>query len=197
MNELMYAPSFAEDDQIDALLERTRRGDREALGVLYSRFSGDIYRYLCRRAGDAELAADLTAEVFARVIQAIDDNRAWRQSFTGWLYRIARNLLIDHMRAVRRRPQCRLPANLACWRDTAIDEQGDRQLMAREVRAAVDTLKPEYAAVLHLRFAEDLSQMEIGRRLGKTEVTVKVTQHRALKALRARLLERAALKAVA
>lgn len=182
---------------LETLLDQTRRGDRAALGALYDRFSADIFRYLCRRTGDAEVAADLTAEVFVRVIQAIDDNRAWRLSFTGWLYRIARNLLIDHVRVVRRRPQCGLPDSLASDHGPTIEEEGDRQLLARDVRAAVAELKPEYAAVLRLRFTEDLSQTEVGRRLGKTEGTVKVTQHRALKALRVRMLQRTALQAVA
>jgi len=176
------------DDALEALLARAREGDGPALGEVYDRFSPAIFRYLFRRTGDAELAADLTAGVFLKVLEAIQRDQVWRQSFTSWLYRLAQNLLIDHRRAVGRRPECRLPESVPA-RGTGLEDAVGRRLVSRHVRAAIEELKPEYGQVLLLRFAEGLPHAAVAEKMGKTRAAVKVIQHRALKALRARLDE--------
>jgi RNA polymerase sigma-70 factor (ECF subfamily) len=174
---------------IEPMIERARKRDMQAIGALYEHFSPEVFRYLYRQTGDRELTADLTGQVFVRVIEAIDGGHAWRQSFPGWLHRIAQNLLIDHVRATRRRPQCALSEEIATTGENGMDEEVDRQLVAREIWQAVGELKPEHAQVLFLRFAGDLSHAEVGRRFGMSEVAVKVTQHRAIRNLRTRLAD--------
>jgi RNA polymerase sigma-70 factor (ECF subfamily) len=179
------------DPELAALTARARKGDTAALGALYDRYSPAIYAYLYRRTGNAELARDLTADVFVKVIEAIQGHRVWRESFTGWLYRIAHNLLVDHVRAVKRRPQSELPDTLPGTEGADLEDRVEAVVAATEVRAALDGLRPEYAQLLALRFAGDLTHAEMGKILGKTADNIKVTQYRALKALRKQLDRRA------
>lgn len=183
------------EESLEQLLEQARGGDQVALGLLYKRFSPAIFRYLRHHAADAELAADLTADVFVRVLEAIRNGHTWHRSFTGWIYRIARNVLVDHVRRVGRRPQTELADREPRADVLGMDEEVERRQVAREVQAAIDELRPSYAQLLRLRFADDLTQADIGRKMGKSEVTVKVTQHRALRALRECLDGRPAVQA--
>jgi RNA polymerase sigma-70 factor (ECF subfamily) len=79
------------------------RRDRDALANLYDRFAGRVHAYALQRLHDPDLAADITATVFARALAALmtfeyrDDVAA-----EGWLLAIARNAIIDHVRANRR-----------------------------------------------------------------------------------------------
>ena len=67
-------------------------------GELYDQYADRIYAYIYRRVGQAEVAEDLTGQVFMRMLEAIRTGQGWRSSFSGWLYRIAHNLVIDYYR---------------------------------------------------------------------------------------------------
>jgi RNA polymerase sigma-70 factor, ECF subfamily len=172
-----------------------RAGDSQALGTLYELYSVAIYRYLCRRTGDSEVAQDLTSGVFLKVLEAIQSQHCWQESFSGWLYRVARNQLIDHVRAVAHRPQTELQDTIPCSQAAAMEDNVERSCTADEVRLALKDLRPAHTQVLVLRFGDGLSHAEVGRLLGKNENTVKVTQHRALKALKTKLVQRPAFQA--
>ena len=85
----------ADDPEQQALLEKASRADTAALGEIYDQYAEKIYAYIYHRVGQAELAEDLTGQVFMRMLEAIRSGQAWRTSFSGWLYRIAHNLVID------------------------------------------------------------------------------------------------------
>jgi RNA polymerase sigma-70 factor (ECF subfamily) len=189
------APAPDAADDLASLLEAARAGDAMALGRLYDRYSPGIYRYLYRSSGDVEVARDLTSAVFIRVLEAIHSQHTWRESFSGWLYRIAHNMLVDYIRAKTRRPESELRPDYPCPRGAAMEEAVVQACLLDDVRAAVGKLRPEYAAVLVLRFGEGLTHAEVGQRLGKSEDTVKVTQFRALKALKRQLDRRPAYQA--
>jgi RNA polymerase sigma-70 factor (ECF subfamily) len=181
------AAPVAADPELKLLIDRARTGNTEALGGLYDRYSPAIYRYLYRRTSDAALSEDLTGTVFLRMLEALKKDQAWDESFSGWLYRIAHNLLTDHMRARSRRPETELPETLPASHEPRLDDRVERTMANDAIQKAINQLKPEYTEVLLMRFTEGLSHADVAARLGKTETAVKVTQHRALKALRSRL----------
>ncbi len=76
------------------------KGDSKAFEQLYLKHKGALYRYFVRQLGDKQLAEDLYQETWGRVIRAAANYEA-SAKFTTWLYRIAHNLLIDHVRAVK------------------------------------------------------------------------------------------------
>ena len=86
------------DEQILSLVPRCQRGEAAALEQLYDLYADRLYRYLLTRTRDGEIAADLTTEVFVRVLQRIGGFRLNRArpaaSTSAWLYRIAANLMM-------------------------------------------------------------------------------------------------------
>ncbi|NRD74855.1 sigma-70 family RNA polymerase sigma factor [Shewanella sp. VB17] len=79
---------------------RYAQGDVSAFESLYQKYKGGLYRYFVRQIGDLQLAEDLYQETWSRVIKAAVRYES-SAKFTTWLYRIAHNLLVDHIRAVK------------------------------------------------------------------------------------------------
>jgi RNA polymerase sigma-70 factor (ECF subfamily) len=188
----VYPP---ENDQPDLTLERARQGDEAAFTELYQQYRPRILGYFRRRLADTEEANDLTAEVFLRMAGAIRDGKTWNISFSAWLFRIARNLLIDHVRATSRAQLTSLSDELPCKRSNATQEAIEDHVDSAELREALGAIRPEYATVLKLRYFQELSLADIGRRLGKSESAVKVANYRALRALRKECAQRPGLAA--
>ena len=169
-------------------LERARAHDEDALGQLYDEYAPLVYAYLYRRVQDAQLAEDLTGEVFVRMLQAIQAKRSWRTSFRGWLYRIAHNLVVDHYRKQPPTPAIDLDEQLVADRDDPESAVAER-LSHRRLRSAISQLTPDQQQVLALRFGEQMTAREAGAVMGKSVSAIEALQHRGLAALR-RILEK-------
>lgn len=173
----------------EQLLDRARAYDAEALAAIYDRYEAKIFSYIYHRVGNPSVAQDLTSQVFLRMLEAIQNERAWKTSFSGWLYRIAHNLVIDHYRRRGRATQVSfddIPALVAKTDDP--EHAAERMLAAEGLRTAINRLTEEQAQVVTLRFLEDLSIAEAAATMGKTEGAVKALQYRAVMSLR-RLME--------
>jgi RNA polymerase sigma-70 factor (ECF subfamily) len=171
-------------------LERVQEYDPSALGEIYDRYARRIYSYVYYRLGDAHLAEDLTGTVFAKMLEAIRSSKSWNTSFSGWLYRIAHNVVVDHVRRSQQGQGTPLNEHLIAGEPdpASIVElrlEGDR------LRLALGQLTEEQAQVIGLKFVEGLSNAEVARAMGKTEGAIKALQFRAMAALR-RILEVAA-----
>ena len=82
-------------DELMGLLERARTGEAEALTALCARYYPKVLKYMRYRVA-ADLAEDLTSEVFVRVLKNLGEQRG---SFPAWLFRIAERVVVDHRRA--------------------------------------------------------------------------------------------------
>jgi len=169
-----------------ALLERARQGDSAALGEIYDRYAAKIYSYILYQVGDQALAEDLTASVFMKMLDAIKASKAWRLSFSSWLYRIAHNIVVDHFRRNSHGKSLPLDEGLIPSKDnpsTTVET-----LMATEtVNEAMDQLTVEQRTVVILKFFKECSNLEVAKIMNKTEGAVKSLQYRALAALRRQL----------
>jgi RNA polymerase sigma-70 factor (ECF subfamily) len=166
-----------------ALLERARAYDEQALGELYDRYAPKMYAYIYRRVGHAATAEDLTGELFLRVVRSVRNERAWRDSFSAWLYRIAHNLVVDHLRRLPELPA--EPVENSIEGDGADPVAAVEGRLARErLRAATARLTPEQQEVLALRYGEGLTSAETAQILNKSTGAVEALQHRALASLR-------------
>jgi RNA polymerase sigma-70 factor (ECF subfamily) len=166
-----------------ALLERAREYDQAAIAEIYDRYSLRIYNYIYHRLGSAHLAEDLTASVFVRMLEAIRSSRAWRTSFSGWLYRIAHNLVVDHFRTGQEDKN--LP--LEDWPIPSSEHPADaaeRSLAQQRLRLAISGLTEAQGLVITLKFIEGMSNAEVAALMGKSEGAVKSLQFRGLAALR-------------
>lgn len=169
----------------EELLAEAVKLDEAALSELYDRYELKIYSYIYRRTSDQTLSEDLTAQVFLKMLEAIHNERAWRSSFSGWLYRIAHNLVIDHYRSRDRQKQISLDEtpNMPDPANNPV-RAAEMTLDTEYVRSAIRRLTEEQQQVISLRFLEGYSFGEIADMMNKTEGAVKALQHRAVATLR-------------
>lgn len=173
-------------DNEQARLRRAQALDRAALAAIYDNYHQPVYRYVYRRVGDVESARDLTAEVFRRFLQAMQDGRGPDQHLGAWLYRTAHNIVVDFFRRQQHRRHLPLEEELV---NAADDPAGvaEKRLSVARVRAALQHLTPDQQQVIALKFLEGLSNQEVAAMLGKPVGAVKSLQHRALAALQRQL----------
>lgn len=171
------------DDVLDDLVRRARAGDHTAFSAIYERFADRLYRFVLFRSGDAAEAEDIVQGVFIKVIEALPRYEMRGVPFATWLFRVARNATIDHLRT--RRPVEPLDTELE-W---VAPDRGPEDLALAGVEldavaAALQRLTSEQRDVIAYRFFAGLSAAEIGVLMGKREGTIRALQFRALGALR-------------
>jgi RNA polymerase sigma-70 factor (ECF subfamily) len=175
----------------EAALVARARTDPNAFALLYDRYVERVYQFAYRRLASHADAEDVTAQTFHRALEHLG-RYEWRGlPFGAWLFRIARNLVVDHLRAAGAPLSLdEVSANGAepADADTWLPEEA---LIARdEVQAAwaaVATLPPLQRRAVVLRFGRDLSHAEVGQIIGRSEAATKQLIYRAMLTLRARL----------
>jgi RNA polymerase sigma-70 factor (ECF subfamily) len=156
---------------------------------LYDEHHESIFRYLWLRLGDRQLAEDLTGDVFMRMLSALPGYRSVGLPFRAWLYRIAHNLLIDHIRKTNHRQPVPLEAVEGHADEDHSFSEFERRLQVDQLGWALAQLDEAQREVVVLRFIAGLSLKETALAVGKTEAAVKSMQHRSLAALRQLLSE--------
>lgn len=138
--------------------------------------------FLERRVGSREAAEDILQEAFVRGMTRADSLRS-QESAVAWFYRLLRNAIADHFRQrhVERRALERLAAEPA---GDPVPEPELTDAVCRCIRSLVDTLKPEYAAVLRRIDLDGLTPTDFAREAGITANNAAVRVHRARLALR-------------
>jgi RNA polymerase sigma-70 factor (ECF subfamily) len=183
------AASRAPGGDPDAEAVRAAVHDAAAFDVLYRRYLDRLYSYAFYQLGDHHDAEDATERTFLAALRAIGSFRHEQGTFRAWLFRIARNTVLNvHRSRARRRTE---PIDVATLEPEAPDEDpagiAVRAEDQRRVRAALRLLPEERRQVIVLRFADGLSAREIGQVLDRSEGAVRVLLHRALKELAAHL----------
>lgn len=162
-------------------IARAKEGDRDALRLLYTRYSDNVYGYLRSIVRDEKEAEDLTQQVFMKLITVIVKYEDHGVPFSGWLLRLARNVALDHLR--RRRP---IPTEDVLGADSHSDE-GARE-RARDLHTALASLPEEQRSVMVMRHVVGLSPPEIAERMGRSESSIHGLQHRGRRALQQELI---------
>ena len=174
----------------EQLLAAAMQFNDAALSELYDRYEAKIYGYIYRRIGDQSLAEDLTAQVFLKMLESIQDQKAWRSSFSGWLYRIAHNLLVDTYRRKGRHGEVDLEDVSQMAAESQNPEETVAQALDTErLRSAIRRLTEEQAEVVSLRFLEGYSIAEVAGMMNRTEGAIKALQYRAVATLRTLIYE--------
>jgi RNA polymerase sigma-70 factor (ECF subfamily) len=171
---------------------RLRRGDPDAFDALLARYQNRLYRYLVRLTANPAVAEDLFQETWLKVITRIHRYDE-RRPFEPWLFSVARNLAIDHLR--RASPESLdEPSESGETRIARLgaDEPGSlERLLERERRGLLERKLEElpalYREALSLRFEEEMTFEEIAEVLSAPVSTVKSRVQRALSTLRKRM----------
>lgn len=168
------------------ILLKAKKGDKNAFGQIYDWYVKKIYQFVYFKVNSKETAEDISQEVFVRLIDYINEERKI-ESLQALLFRIARNLVIDHYRSGQ-------------VEVTSIDEMGEALEVSTDGRALLDMidvkysleqiqkslaeLKEEYREVVTLRFVEDMTHREIAKIIDRKESHVRVILFRAINELR-------------
>ncbi|MDO9557274.1 MAG: sigma-70 family RNA polymerase sigma factor [Coriobacteriia bacterium] len=176
---------------IDRLVAKAIAGDARAFGRLYDEFADRVYAFVRGRVVSTQDAEDLTATVFLKAWEAINGYDDRGIPFGAWLFRIARNAVIDSYRRTARVPEIASAEDAFEVMDVSaiVDERVFARLEVEEVCEAMDSLTEEQRSVLMLRFVWGFDVKESAQGLGKSEGAVKALQHRAVRSLTRLLAE--------
>lgn len=178
------ADSGPDDDEV---LDLVAAGRHHAFDLVVTRHGGRVRRYLRQTVGDDPALDDLTQDVFVRVFRAAGDRRE-RGSFRGWLYRIARNVAIDHIRHtnVNRRTLAGAEEQVKAAPPCAPSPLDSVQLreFQDELQTALQSVPEEFRTAFLLREQEQMSYEEIAETLNASVKTVSSRIFRARSRLR-------------
>lgn len=170
-------------DGEEKLIQRAIGGESSAFGRLYDEYQPRIYRFVLVKVGHREEAEDLTHQVFLKAWQSIAAYEERGLPFSGWLYQIARNQVIDHYRTKRTHaPLDLLEDGLAS--EERIEQSLESALFMERIRKVMSGLTPDQEDVLLMRFVDDLPIRNVAKMLGKSEGAVKLLQYRAIERLK-------------
>ena len=172
-----------DEETLNQLVEEARRGDREAFGRIFDAYAGPVHRFIASRVRSPSDAEDLTQLVFVKALEALPRYEARGIPFGGWLFRLARNAIIDQIRTRRDH------ISLVSAATRATDDAGPEEHAAlrddfERVAQAMTELTDDQREVIELRFFAGLSVLETAVAMGRQEGTVRGLQFRAIAALR-------------
>jgi RNA polymerase sigma-70 factor (ECF subfamily) len=175
-----------DDEAVERLVAAAKAGDPEAFGSLFDVYYGPVYRYVASRVGRPSDAEDLAQLVFVKVLESLPRYEQRGVPFGGWLFRLARNVVIDHVRTRREH------VTLDVIVEKSSDDQGPDELAVLRqemdsIAHALRRLTPEQRTAVELRFFAGLSAKEAAEAMGRQEGTVRGLQFRAIAALRREL----------
>jgi RNA polymerase sigma-70 factor, ECF subfamily len=161
-------PQDEKTAELEKLVKLAKKGDEVAIGELITRTKAPLHRfclYLCR---DPEFTQDLAQETYMR---ALDEIASLKDSakFMSWLYRIARNLFLDHVKSPANAPKAEI--------DEEIPAGGGDLEFAAHLMQVLQKLEPEDRLLLLLVDLEERSYQEAAEIMGLTESTVKFRLH--------------------
>jgi len=163
---------------------------REIFSQIYDQYVNKIYRFLFFKVNSQEIAEDLCSETFLKCWQCFKDKKEIENP-QAFLYQIARNLIIDYYREKGRTQT--ISADCLPITDPRIDLETETIINSDldKVKAALVNIKEDYQELIIWHYIDDLSIPEIAKMKNKTEGTVRVGLHRALKSLKKELRETA------
>ena len=170
------------------LVGRARQGDQEAFGRLYDEYFDRIYRYIYLKTGSQTEAEDMAQQVFINAFQSIASFRLRENTpFSAWLFRIAHNQVVDHLRRRVRRPTTVLDEAITAGSLDDPAQTAEQTLDIEHLSAALAKLTPAQQEVISLRFTSGLSLAEVAGIMGRSVGAVKALQHSAVASLRREL----------
>ena len=178
-------------------LKQAAKGSAEAFEQLVIKYQTTVYNLCLRMTGDPEDAADMTQEAFLKAWRNLDSFQG-NAAFSTWLYRLASNTCLDHLRSLKRRPQLSLMMEDEDGETQELDvadptPDPEAQVIALDEQSrlneALQSLEPEQRQILILRAVNGLSYTEIAQTMELKEGTVKSRLARARDQLR-KILEK-------
>jgi RNA polymerase sigma-70 factor, ECF subfamily len=170
----------------DKLVGRAAEGDARAFRALYEAYAPPLYRFALFRVRNPADAEDIVQRVFEKIIEALPRYEQRGLPFRAWLFRIARNAVIDFQRT-RHDGE---PLDMLTFRastELGPDALAEAEAERQELITAIRTLTPDQQEVIAYRFFGGLTPGEIAEVMGKRDGSIRALQFRAIESLRATL----------
>ncbi len=171
------------------LLALAAQGNKNAYGLLYEKYLDEIYRFVYMSLSDRWEAEDITENVFLKTweqLPIVYSQDSEIDNFRAWLYRIARNLIIDFFRS--KKPV--ILENELTIDETSPEAAYSEITLSKRLEKAIMQLEPNYRQIIVLRFINQLSHKDAAKIMNLGYNNVRVLQYRALKKLRVLLSEK-------
>ncbi len=169
------------ENEADIVL-RAQAGDSEAVGLIYDHYLDPIYRFIYYKVFSREVAEDLTSDTFFKALRQIGSYHAGRGRFNSWLYRIARNTVVDYYRT--KKETVPIDDIFDLGQDDRTPEQIDTLASLARVEEYLKTLPARQREIITLRVWEGKSFAEIADLLDGTEASMKMAFSRSIRELR-------------
>lgn len=171
-----------------AAVVAARNGDRAAFGALVRAYQRRAYAIAYSFVGNREDALELSQEAFVRSFRAMDRFDT-RMPFYPWLYRIVRNVCLNHLKRKKRHGETSLDGLMAkgfdvCTADGGPERAAELSDLAARIRKAMGALSEEHREILRLRHFAEMSYEEMAAQLDIPKGTVMSRLHAARKRLR-------------
>ena len=193
-------PRLAHLDRDRSLVDAAR-ADPARFDALYRKYVAQVYNFAVYELGNHHDAEDATERTFLSALAALPrfEERAGEgdgegsSTFRIWLFRIARNVVAERRRRIRRRPEAPLEAALDAAAPTDVEGTVVERESVASAWRAIDRLSGDRRRALVLRFVHEMSTTEIAGILGRSEGAVRVLIHRGLRGVARELGEPGAL----
>jgi RNA polymerase sigma-70 factor, ECF subfamily len=166
------------DDELNLIIQRAQRGEKDAFGLVYDAFSEKIYKFIYFRVGHREIAEDILSDTFVKAWSKLNQVSG-SKTFSAWVYQIAKHNIIDYYRLKKTTVDLEDVSDVLVDLANPIDEL-NLQLEQKRILSILDQLSTEQQQVIKYRFFEDLSNEEIAQIMNKSEGAIRVLQHRAI-----------------
>ena len=167
------------------LLKIQDKKDPEAFAKLYDQYVEKVFRFVRFKVDNKEEAEDITSEVFLKVWSYLIENTEVKiTSFAGLVYKTARNNVIDFYRARGQRKEVELDPEMPIGAEDKNYNVVANNQEVEQILRTIKKLKQEYQEMILLKYVDELTTSEIAEILGKSNMTVRVTLHRATKKLK-------------
>ncbi len=167
-----------------AVLRRAQRGDQRAFAVIVHAYERIVFTYVYRLVDDRRLAEDITQDVFLKVFRGLPGFTG-ESMFTTWLFQIAKNAVIDELRAIERRPTAVNIEDVPT--PMLVEPRYEHSEPIEALWTAIALLNVDLRTALLLRDIVGLSYVEIADSLEITLATVKWRIHKARESVQATL----------
>ncbi|MEE8318453.1 MAG: ECF subfamily RNA polymerase sigma factor, BldN family [Dehalococcoidales bacterium] len=167
----------------ESLVRRAQQHDQTALTQIYEENFDRIYRYIVLKIGERTEAEDMTQQVFLSAFKSISSYKWKGTPFSAWLFRIAHNRIVDHLRKKSKRATVSLDESLVSGSSNP-GMEAERNMEIADLVSAARRLTDAQQEVISLRFAGGLPIAEVARVMGKSQGAIKALQHSAVAALR-------------
>ncbi|MDX9893014.1 MAG: sigma-70 family RNA polymerase sigma factor [Patescibacteria group bacterium] len=164
------------------IIRRCQAGELKEFGQLYDRYIKKIYDFIYYKTMHRETAEDLTSQTFFKAMDKINQFDPAKGNFSSWLYRIARNTVIDHYRT--KKPE----TDVADFWDLAdnanLELDLDLKQKLAEIEKYLTKFRPSQREIVIMRFWDQLSYQEIAEITGQTAANCKMIVHRVMTGIR-------------